>query len=800
MDKIRIYAVAQELGVPSKELLAYLEEDGLSFSSHLALIDAATAARLRARFGSSIGDLETVLSPSPSLIAAEKRILDFAPFQVEAPEKPATDDRWQDDDIFAASEEAVAKVEQKVAAATQAPVRQSLVTSALATASVAVAPTFVAFAMLVFGQPNPRPFLAVLLSIVLTAGSIVVGSAVWATQPESAGFSFGDLMLWSWVRREAAERTLIENSAILGFDRFGRFLGHSTASPEEQMRAVREIAAALDAKSSYTLGHSRRVEKHVRKVAEALGLSADDTAALATAASLHDIGNIQIPDELLRKTGELTIEERGAIEAHVLLGARMVLKAGSDEVVDGIRHHHERWDGAGYPDGMSGDDIPLYARIIGIAEAYDAMTSTRPYRQGFSREHAIEVLRGEAGLQFDGDLVEMFVATLPEGFAVFRKFPFLARVQRQMQELQLLFKRMGAIAVSATASTIAIALLLGGTVLAPGTNDVPDLADRQGRVTPIDRVLAERLSSEDDAYDGDAPLSEAVAPRGATAMSPESTGDDDPVDERFNGGLDGGDLAIDGGTGGGTDGPGGGTDGPGPGPNPGPTPIETVNPGPEVDGGNGPRDNGGPGGGPTPGTTNPPPVTPGPTPGTTNPPPASPGNGNGNGSDKDKDKDKGNGNGNAGGNGNGVGNGGPPPGQDKGNNGNGNGGGNPDPGPPEDKGNGNGGGNPDPGPPEDKGNGNGGGNPDPGPPEDKGNSGNGGGSTTPDPGPPEDKGNGGGSTGGSAGVGAGAGAAAPGNSGSAPGQDKGTDAPGPAADPGSSAPGNSNAGGNDKDK
>jgi len=555
MDKIRIYTVAQELGIPSQELLAYFEEHGQDYSSHLAMIDAAAADRARAYFAIPETDqVETVLSPA---VAASRRsdgaVLDFTPFQVETPAKPEPE--WHEDEtLYTVSQEAVAKVEQKVTAAAQAPVRQSLVTSAIATVSVAVVPTFAAFATFVFGNPNPRPLLAVLLSIVLTAGAIVVGSAVWASQPESAGFSFGDLMLWSWVRREAAERALIENTAVLGFDRFGRFLGNSTASQEEQMRAVREIAAALDAKSSYTLGHSRRVEKHVRKVAQVMGLSDEEIADLATAAALHDIGNIQIPDAVLRKTGELTIEERDAIEAHVLLGARMVLKAGNEAVVNGIRHHHERWDGAGYPDGQSGESISLFARLIGIAEAYDAMTSTRPYRQGFSRDHAIEVLRAESGLQFDVDLVELFVSTLPEPLAIIKKFPVLARMQQQLHELRLLFKRMGAVAVSATASTIAIALILGGTVLSPGTHDAPELAERHRKVTPIDRVLASRLHNE-SSYDSGAALSTVASSRESALAAAAAAGDGTLVAS-----LDGDDLGVPG-----DETPGNGSPGQGPG-------------------------------------------------------------------------------------------------------------------------------------------------------------------------------------------------------------------------------------------
>ena len=772
MDKIRIYTVAQELGVPSKELLAYFEESGPSFASHLSAIDAETADRARAYFGVlGAGEAETVLAPAAAATQAGGVVLDFAPVQVEVQAK-VEDERKISDELFVASQEAVLKVEQKVAAAAQAPVRQSLLTSAFATAAVAIVPTFAAFATLVFGQPHPRPFLAVLLSIVLTAGSIVVGSAIWATQPESAGFSFGDLMLWSWVRREAAERALIENTAILGFDRFGRFLGNSTASQEEQMRAVREIAAALDAKSSYTLGHSKRVEKHARKVAEVMGLSDEQIADLATAAALHDIGNIQIPDGVLRKTGELTIEERGAIEAHVLLGARMVLKAGNEDVVDGIRHHHERWDGAGYPDGEQGEEIPLFARIIGIAEAYDAMTSTRPYRQGFSREHAIQVLRSESSSQFDADIVEMFVSTLPEPLAVIARFPFLARIQRQLHELQLLFKRMGAIAVSATASTIAIALILGGTVLSPGTSDAPDLAERHRRVTPIDRVLASRLHNEASAYDASTPLSDALSPRGTTPAT-DVTGhaQEDPTQVAS---LEG-EVKIPGGDGGQGEGPGsvdqpgpigGGTVNPGPivdqpgpsgaggshgggsnvgggnigrGESPGNTGGGSVNPGPVVDQPSGGTVNPGPSGG----TVNPGPVV-------TTPPAASdddsrPGNsGNAPGHNKDDDGAPGN-SGNA-------------PGHNK-----------DDDGAPGNSGNAPGQNKDDDAAPGNSGNAPG---QDKGSDEAPGNSGNAGGGSSNAGGNSDNAGGNGGGNG-NAGVGAGAGAAAaPGNSGNAPGQDK----------------------------
>ena len=343
----------------------------------------------------------------------------------------------------------------------------SFATSFVATMAVAVAPSFVAFGFLVWSRPDPRPVLATFVSILLTFGALILGSKVWDRQPESTGFSFADLMLWHWMRREWAEEKLVRNARMLGYDRNGRFVGKSKISAERQLQAAREIGAALDAKSSYTINHAKRVEAHTRDIASVLGLSDKQTEELATAAALHDIGNLRVPEHVARKTRPLTLEERSTIEGHVLLGAIMAFDAVGDGVVQGLRHHHERWDGNGYPSGLTAEDIPLYARIIGIAEAYDAMTSTRPYRQSFTRDQAVAVLRTEGGSQFDPELVEVFVSTLPEGLEIVDRFPVLAWAERQIRELAILFRRVGGVAMSAAASTIAIALILGTAVIKP---------------------------------------------------------------------------------------------------------------------------------------------------------------------------------------------------------------------------------------------------------------------------------------------------------------------------------------------
>lgn len=512
-------------------------------------------------------------------------------------------------------------------------------TSFLTTMAVAVAPSFVSFGFLVWSRPDPHPVLATIVAVIATAMAFVIGSKVWENQPESYGFSFADLMLWHWIRREWAEEKLIRNARMLGYDRQGRFVGKVEISRERQLFAAREIGAALDAKSSYTLNHSKRVEKHAREMAAELGLSTDATEELATAAALHDIGNIRIPEHVIRKAGELTLEERSTIEGHVLLGALMAFEAGGEAVVQGLRHHHERWDGKGYPNGLKGEEIPLFARIIGIAEAYDAMTSTRPYRQSLTQEQAIAVLRDEGGTQFDPTLVESFALTLPEPIQIVERVPALAWAQRQLRELSILFRRVGGTAVSAAASTLAIALILGTALLKPDV--FSGGGDGSGGPRPERRMIAggtgqsdttrDRISltavSDEGVSGGETTVvaEEFAAAAGSSLDEVEVLGERIRVDGHDGGGH------IDPGAG---KGGGGGNDGNGGAGNGGTTDPDPTDGTPDIDTDPDVTDPGGGGSGG--GGTNPPPVTP--------PGPTRPGNGNGNGNGHTK-PDKGNGHG-----------------------------------------------------------------------------------------------------------------------------------------------------------
>jgi putative nucleotidyltransferase with HDIG domain len=166
------------------------------------------------------------------------------------------------------------------------------------------------------------------------------------------------------------------------------------------------LANALEAKDPYTRGHSERVGALSRRLATALGLPPSDVETIEQAGLLHDIGKIGVPEAVLRKRGFLTSEEWGLMRQHPTIGAQIVAPfeffAGGALI---IRHHHERWDGTGYPDGLLAAAIPLGARVVAVADVFDALTSDRPYRAALSRDAALAYLAAEAGHTLDDSVV-----------------------------------------------------------------------------------------------------------------------------------------------------------------------------------------------------------------------------------------------------------------------------------------------------------------------------------------------------------------------------------------------------------
>jgi HD-GYP domain-containing protein (c-di-GMP phosphodiesterase class II) len=185
----------------------------------------------------------------------------------------------------------------------------------------------------------------------------------------------------------------------------------------EQQRAYEATMAALcqavETKDFYTRGHSERVSRGAGMIARQIGMRPDRAEAIMFAGMLHDVGKLGVPTKVLQKNGPLTEEEYAAIQLHPMRGLEIVREIGFlNEALAGIMHHHERMDGRGYPMGFAGDEIPEFARVIAVADAFDSMTSTRSYREARRINEAIEELRKGAGSQFDPVLVEAFIAAL----------------------------------------------------------------------------------------------------------------------------------------------------------------------------------------------------------------------------------------------------------------------------------------------------------------------------------------------------------------------------------------------------
>jgi len=182
------------------------------------------------------------------------------------------------------------------------------------------------------------------------------------------------------------------------------------AYPEVLIESFRAIICTLEEKDSYTHGHSIRVSEYSTIIAQELGLSDLEVREVELCALFHDIGKIGIPDSVLLKPARLSRAEFEIMKSHPVRSAKILEKVSAlANLIPGIRYHHERYDGLGYPEGLRGDAIPLHARIILIADTFDAMTSTRPYRLALDKEVAFQELRNCAGTQFDPTLVEVFI-------------------------------------------------------------------------------------------------------------------------------------------------------------------------------------------------------------------------------------------------------------------------------------------------------------------------------------------------------------------------------------------------------
>jgi len=186
---------------------------------------------------------------------------------------------------------------------------------------------------------------------------------------------------------------------------------------------IMAFSEALEARDQYTAGHSRRVMEYSKGIGQRMKLDKQDIEDLKRSALLHDIGKIGIPDTVLKKQTKLTDEEYAIIKSHPETGAAILKYIKSfKHLVPAVYHHHERFDGEGYPDGIKGKAIPLHARIIAIADTFDAMTSSRSYRSALSFRTALSELERSRGTQFDSDIADTFIEILQESPFYFTRF------------------------------------------------------------------------------------------------------------------------------------------------------------------------------------------------------------------------------------------------------------------------------------------------------------------------------------------------------------------------------------------
>jgi HD-GYP domain-containing protein (c-di-GMP phosphodiesterase class II) len=263
---------------------------------------------------------------------------------------------------------------------------------------------------------------AIILVLGMFASSLLASFLIKPIQELSAGVeelkdgtTNVPLKIYSRDELGSLTQNFNEMSSVIAEQR-GRLNKYARDLEDSYVSVVKVVAAALDARDSYTHGHSARVSEFSLLIGNEIGLSKEELDDLKVACLLHDVGKIRTPDSILLKPGRLTQSEYEEMIRHVEYGPSILIKAPAlRKYIPAVRHHHERQDGTGYPDGLSGTAIPLFAAIISVADAFDAMTSDRPYRKSFSREEAFRELLQVSGTQLRTDLVTVFVDLMDTG-------------------------------------------------------------------------------------------------------------------------------------------------------------------------------------------------------------------------------------------------------------------------------------------------------------------------------------------------------------------------------------------------
>jgi HD-GYP domain-containing protein (c-di-GMP phosphodiesterase class II) len=273
-----------------------------------------------------------------------------------------------------------------------------------------------------------KPVQSVIRGVFLIAGGLALAGAVIITMLSSRSIVKPIASVVAHLHQSERTGTLKEFDAKVasvneirelmeGFNRATAAIRRGEQNLHQAyVEFVGSLASAIDARDRYTAGHSGRVCRFSHAIAEAMNFRPDELADLRIGALLHDIGKIGIPDAVLQKPGRLTDDEYNMIRQHPEIGRRILEGVhGFAPYLSIVELHHENWDGTGYPHGLRGEEVPLAARIVHVADAFDAMTSDRPYRRGMRASVALDILLQNAGTQFDPLIVEVFAGLVRDG-------------------------------------------------------------------------------------------------------------------------------------------------------------------------------------------------------------------------------------------------------------------------------------------------------------------------------------------------------------------------------------------------
>lgn len=284
--------------------------------------------------------------------------------------------------------------------------RSGLWSAILMTSAVLIGPLAVSWLLVANGVVTSLWVSAALGSAISVVVSHLAG-LWWERTHRSSDLLFSDLLLWGWIRRRSMQRRLA-NAAQL-FPAASGAEARNDVHVDAPLALLRQLAADLEASDPYTHGHSRRVARYASLIAKGMDLPQAEVGKIRLAAVLHDIGKLHTPRTILDKPGRLTDDEFAVVKRHPSDGADMIQTLIDDrDLVAIVRHHHERLDGKGYPSGLAAAQIPLGSRIIAVADTFDAITSTRSYRQPRPHKAALDIMESEAGAQLDPDAVSAF--------------------------------------------------------------------------------------------------------------------------------------------------------------------------------------------------------------------------------------------------------------------------------------------------------------------------------------------------------------------------------------------------------